>query len=105
MELKTRNLFDLILSASKQKNYLLTDISTPTNSYYEAPAHPAQAYFSFIDTQTEEQFAAYLKEFWTQLGTPELVEAAPLISELAFALSTGYEKQGEDVSQFVYTMY
>ncbi len=102
---KINNLFDSKVLPATGKKYLLTEIDKAADSYYENPTHPDQAYFSFIDTTSQEHLAAYLTGFWNGLGTPEFAGMANELSELAFILSADHQSQSEELSPFVYTMY
>ena len=105
IDLRINTLFDSHIPGHSDKNYLLTAVNKSAATYYEDPKHPNQAYFSFIDTSSVENLAAYLSDFWKDLGTPEFSPMAQELSELAFLLSADHESQSEDVSPFVYTMY
>jgi len=87
------------------KKYLLTAIDKNAATYYEDPKHPAQAYFSFIDTSSQESLAAYFSKFWNEMGSEEFAGIANDLSEVAFKLSADAETQSEEVSSFIYTMY
>jgi len=100
-----KSLFDKMIAAGGSNNYMLTNIDNTADTYYEEPKHPEQAYFSFIDTSSEDALAAYLKTFWAALGTPEFAAGADTMSELAFLLKAGTDTQTDEISPFIYAMY
>ena len=104
-EAAMKALFQGLVVNNAGKEYLLTAIDKNCDSYYEAPKHPQQASFSFIDAASPESLAAYLTDFWNGLGTPEFGTMSKGLSELAFKLSADSSTQSDDVSPFVYAMY
>ena len=105
IEEKINHLFDSNILPRAGKSYLLTTIDKEAATYYEAPKHPDQAYFSFIDTASEGELAKYFSDFWAGLNTPEFSAMGPALSELAFLLSADHSTQSDELSPFVYTMY
>ena len=105
IDVKIRALFDGMILGNSHENYLHIVINKNSESYYEEPKHPVQAYFSFIDTNSVEDLAGYLNDFWMEQGDEEFTSMVAELSDLAFLLSADYNTQSEDVSPFVYTMY
>ncbi len=104
-ESKIKELFEGVIIADSGKKYLLTEIDKSSTSYYETPVHPNQAYFSFIDVATQENFTGYLEQFWKESGNEEFAQAAGAISSLAYSLCVDPDSQQEDISPFIYAMY
>ena len=105
IDLEIKNVFNQHILPRSSNKYLLTGIDKDAPTYYEAPKHPEQAYFSFIDTSSVVGFAEYLSDFWKNNGSDEFAGMSKEISEIAFKLSADSETQSDEVSSFVYTMY
>ena len=104
-ESKIKELFEKVITADAGNKTLLTAIDKNCASYYESPAHPGQAYYSFIDISSQQGFADYLSQFWNEQGNEVFASAGSDISSLAFSLCEDPESQSEDVSPFIYAMY
>ena len=102
---KIKELFEKVIIADAGKSTLLTTIDKNCTSYYESPVHPGQAYYSFIDSSSQQGFDDYLGQFWKEQGNEVFASAASDISSLAFSLCEDPESQSEDVSPFIYAMY